>query len=323
MSDGEVKTFETESEMQNYLSDKYNRWYGISLTDNYKDLSAGTHVVSFTVGAYNGTFNLEVLPSQITSVTVNGPVTVYDGQQVTGYDYSTGEEIRYQYYSPEPREITVLVEGEEITGSIEAVRETLNSQYGINAEYFIETEQSPTVVWETGNTYTATFYFGRRSADYEVKVEPDLITEVTVRDTTAIEGTGHSESYDFLIYSDTPYVTLKTADRTFEGPMYQVSSQFYDVYGYTPSIEWNLRDLQIADEGWHVGETHTVTFKMGTVETTYLFTIIENPISSFTIDPIRIIIGTGYTNYDADDQPYMHYNINPVSGKVEIGRAHV
>ncbi len=292
-----VTTDEFNGTLQEFCSYyNYDCVYRVQEPDQY--LPDNTYEVVLTVDEVEVTFNLTVLSSPITSVSVD-KVTAYDGV----LDFNTGSQVCWDYDLDDSIEIqtyyyncyymtgylgidiplTVIADGKTYNGNLDEVQEQLQADYGCWFGFFMfpRTEElsvgNNDVKWALGGVET--------TGIIEIQINPvvsiDEITSFNIYkdDYRLINGIKY---YDFEPLT----ITVETVDGQVTGDFYYVDEALQDKYGFGISIR---PDVYQDENQWQVDEVHTITVSIGNISTSYRVKILnQSYIFSVKVDDVMI-----------------------------------
>ncbi|MBR0138087.1 MAG: S-layer homology domain-containing protein [Erysipelotrichaceae bacterium] len=264
----------TPDQIENYYDYNLNIiWTGPS------SMTVGTHTVTANVEGNEVSFNVTVLASPITSVTVDQAfayeMALYcNTQEYTYWDENTqsyANYTAYKYYNTKPQSLTVVAGGVTYSGDLEEVREELYDVYGC---WFNCCMVPRTTALKLGRNKVEWSFGGKKKTGYLTVKESPIISIEKPDDITKYKD--DYDNYLYLyegikVYDYTPEsITVVTADGTISGPIYEVNSELYDAYGLY--MDW-YPDVDPYSVEWQPGETHVVTVCCGNIETSYNVTI--------------------------------------------------
>ncbi len=260
---------------------------------------------------YNGgqTFQVEVLPNPITYMDMNDCLAFFDEEQgsyvfspYTLFEYSNGSGISSYV------DRTIWLNADEF----------YSTNYGFSFEiavgYEFEVEMSE---WVLGNSYAVTASFFGFTDTFNVT--PMEVQSISVGALQSVEGENtynniHTDEngnrIEWRAYDADPKdITICFSDgSSISGDREQIFEQTGIWPGYTTD--------QSYENQWGMGD-HTVTLTFLNAGTTYTYTVLENPIASIYVEPLRItedltLNETGYWDGDAYiDEPWHQYSLEP------------
>lgn len=277
----------------------------VTCTDDQRTTAwevGGTYPVTYNGGQ---TFQVEVLPNPITAIDMNDCLAFFDEEQgsyifspYTLFDYSN--ETGGGSYVDQ----IIWLNADEF----------FDTNYGFSYEIPVvfepEVEMSE---WVLGNSYAVTAsVFGFTDT---FNVTPMEIQSISVGDLQSVEGENtynniHTDEngnrIEWRAYDADPKdITIYFSDgSSISGDREQIFEQTGIWPGYTTD--------QSYDNQWGLGD-HTITLHFLNASTTYTYTVLENPIASIYVEPLRItedltLNETGYWDGDTYiDEPWHQY----------------
>ncbi len=289
----------------------------------------GTHTQSKRLAGYDFDFTVEIVESPVASVTVE-PITRMEGDD--GYltydeywDEELGEYITtpeyFYYHTPWPNDDNIVITLKDGT----VIRGTA---FQLNDQWFDlsvrSTNQSYENRWTAGNTYELTGEIAGYKFTYTVEIVESPVASVTVEPITRLEGSNGSLTYDeywdeelgeyvttpeYFYYHlpwpnrDTTVITLKDGT-VINGTEFEWNGKYYSMGVYDSNQNYNNQ--------WTAGNTYELTGEIAGHKFTYTVEIIESPVESVVIEPVRIVENTnGYYTYDSIEDPEEGYISSP------------
>ncbi len=299
-------------------------WYCLNTEDsdqNYENQwTVGTYEIEASIAGYDFTYPVEIIESPVDWVEVK-PIVYYEGSngdytcdEVWDVDnqewvYSP-EYFRYHFYS---RDFIVHLKD----GSVHEY-----GQFEWNGRnYWVcdlenEDDQSYENQWTAGNTYTQTRIIAGYVFDFEVEIAETPVESIVVKpmmqmqysngyyttDEYYNEETGEYIRTPEYFYYHTPYpneddVVITLKDGT-----------VINNYGFYLDDEWvsiSVYGLEQSYENqWLPDTTRQINASFLGYKFTYEVTLVESPIESVVIEPVRIVENTnGWYTYDNIEDP--------------------
>lgn len=261
----------------------------------------GEHTVRFVFGGAEVSYTVTVVPTPVTSVTLNKSVFTVAEHTRGGwrdyYDEAIGETVRdaWYEYSVYPDEITVVMNGETYTGDYWDINERLAVLTGRPyAAVPSGEEQSYEHPWGIGDHEAALNVLGF-IVPYTVRVANTPVTDVAVGPVSLVEGmdvweyedyqwngtTGEWEVYYYDRYSyDIGRLTVVADGVTYSGDLWEVEEALRAVYGSAFSV--SVTDDQGYRNPWGVG-SHSATINVMGFEAEVTVVIVASPVTSVKI----------------------------------------
>lgn len=291
----------------------------------YNQWGVGTHTATATLMGCTAEYNVTITASPIESISVK-PVNIVketNGSWYTDTYEQDGEIVERSFfrYEVSPQEVTITyTDGRVVTCKYEDI------YYNTGYHPSYESDQGYDNPWYVG-AHTATMTIMGAIAEYTVNILDTPIQSIEIEPIETIEGTGgnwHSHSFDngseeilYYCYNVEPQnIKITYKDGTvLEGTL----NDIYDATGIFP----NYYSDQNYDNIWGAG-SYTATFEMQGFTTEYTINVIETPVASIEVEPLKYIEGTNgswyYYTIEQDGQEisdrYFRYSVYPGDVKV-------
>ena len=223
--------------------------------------------------------------------TVTKTVTVGEGDDAYQVDFEN-------YYQCEQPWITVQTDnGSEFFGTAQGVQAQILSAYGLPSDLKVwdfSVDQQYGDPWQTG-THDGCLYFAGEIYTYPVEIIPNPVLSVEINDvyrtpdmafevTELYMNNGQTEYGTYDKYDIEPWVTVRTAEGSYEGLVRNVDQTLADRYYLTRRYPTQLGSNQSPVNPWVSGNVYSAHFNFWGSRYDYSVSIVDSLITDASAD---------------------------------------
>ncbi len=311
-----IQTADFTGSVDEFMEAYKYRFYITYSTDHGDGSAVGTYQVTVTLSGLTSTYQLQVRPSPIESVSFD-PVILFEGafqgEPVQhGYTDENGNQVLadlIEYSAIYPDNITVVADGKTYHGQPYAVAEELNNVYGFFPSIFMFPRASELVSGDN----TVLWSFDGLQIEGIVRVKPNPVISISKPADISL----YKDDYSVMtLFGETvryyeyfpEQITVNTIDGQISGTYFEVDNRLNDKYGLSLEL-WP--DVEQYDTPWGAGETHNIYVMVGSVSSEYKVKILNK----------AYILSASIADTTVEESELLYENIieyNPETGLYEV-----
>ena len=255
-----------------------------------------THTLTVSLMGVSTSFDVTIIPAPLENFSVDDLILLEGSNGFMTSDNMVDQYFRYNFDGYV--KIKITYDGIQYSGTKNDIADILYQLTGTAVYATITDDQSYEHPWVAGGQYQAKASFMGKEATFTVKIEETPFESIVAEDITIIKDVdGYSMFNDitgnsYFRYSYTPAIKLiaKNGEEISYDP-----SPYSAAFVYKDSVFPVIVSDDQDDNLWDVG-IHQATVWCGGLETTFSVTVVDSPVESLLIDPIRAYEGVELSN---------------------------